>query len=401
VKRAGPITIEADGERLEGEKFSLIFVGGVFVEMYVEGGKVIGSRVPSQAAIFYRSDLFPEGFQVREIQSEPTEAQIPPGVREIELDFTSDGLKLAGTLALPEKAATPVPAVLLIHGSGPADRDENVPGMKIDFFRAVAHRLAQAGIASFRYDKRGVGASEGDLSKAGLTDLVEDARAALDALRTRGEIDPERVFILGHSEGGNIAPLLAVGDPTVRGLILVATNARPLDQIIRWQVETLNRAAGLSESELEAILKQQDEWAAFVKESEGDWENYPYEQLKERLTWLTPEKYAELTRVSLRWLREHFTRDPLETIRRVRVPVLILQGEKDIQVPKEEAELLARALREVGNEEVELHILPDLNHLMRRHPEEPNLQYRHLDEPVDERILQLIVEWVQAHSKPD
>jgi alpha-beta hydrolase superfamily lysophospholipase len=288
----------------------------------------------------------------------------------------------------------------MIHGSGPADRDENVPGMKIGFLRAVAHRLAQAGIASFRYDKRGVGASEGDLSKAGLTDLVEDARAALEALRTRGEIDPERVFILGHSEGGNIAPLVAVGDPSVRGLILVATNARPLDQIIRRQVETLNRAAGLSESDLEAILEQQDEWAAFVKESEGDWEDYPYKQLKEPLTWLTPEKYAGLTRVSLRWLREHFTRDPLETIRRVKVPVLILQGEKDIQVPKEEAELLARVLREAGNEEVELHILPDLNHLMRRHPEEPNLQYRHLDEPVDERVLRLIVEWVRAHSKP-
>ncbi len=100
--------------------------------------------------------------------------------------------------------------------------------------------------------------------------------------------------------------------------------------------------------------------------------------------------------MSLHWWREHFAHDPLQAIGKVEVPVLIIQGEKDLQVPQGEAELLAQALREAGdNEDVEVHIFPDLNHLMRHHPEEPNLQYRHLDQPVDERVLQIISSWIQ------
>jgi len=177
---------------------------------------------------------------------------------------------------------------------------------------------------------------------------------------------------------------------------LIATNAHPLDWIIRWQVETLNRARGVPEEQLARILKEQDEWAAFVKASRGDWEDYPFEELRKKLRWLTPEKYAELKRTSLHWLREHFNRDPLETLRKVKVPVLIIQGTKDAQVPPEEAKLLAKTLREAGNERVELQLMEDLNHLLRRHPEEPNLQYRHLDEPVDERVLEAILNWLEG-----
>lgn len=394
VKRDGYALITADGQEREVERFSLK-LGGIAIEMYVEDGRVLGSRVPSQAGFFYRADLFPNGFRVLQRPSGQALASEPSGVQEIEITFESD-VKLSGTLALPEGLSGRVPAVLLIGGSGPVDRDENAPGLHTEIFKTITHHLARWGIASLRYDKRGVGRSEGDLSKASFTDLVEDARAALAFLRARPEVDPQRIFVLGHSEGGNIAPLLAAEDPELAGMILIATNAHPLDWIIRWQVETLNRAAGVSEEQLAQILKQQDEWAAFVKASRGDWEDYPFEKLRKVLKWLTPEKYDELKRTSLRWLREHFNRDPLETLRKVKAPVLIIQGTKDAQVPPEEAHLLAKTLREAGNAQVELHILKDLNHLLRRHPEEPNLQYRHLDEPVDGRVLEALTSWLEG-----
>ena len=104
--------------------------------------------------------------------------------------------------------------------------------------------------------------------------------------------------------------------------------------------------------------------------------------------------------LSLKWFREHFRHNPLRAIQFVRVPVLILHGDKDLQVAPTHAERLAEALREAGNNDVTLKVLSDLNHLMRRHPEKPSVAYRHLDEPVDERVLRLITDWVKEHLAP-
>jgi hypothetical protein len=174
-------------------------------------------------------------------------------------------------------------------------------------------------------------------------------------------------------------------------MILVAGTAHPLDWILIEQTRLINEAMGLPSERVEQSRK----FVQFVKETEGDWEDFTFEQVKEYLPWITPEEFEGRKQgMSLQWFREHFAHDPLKTIKQVKIPVLIIQGEKDLQVPKEEAELLAQALKGSGNEDVELHVLPDLNHLMRYHPEEPTLQYRHLDEPVDKRVLEIIVGWV-------
>ena len=113
------------------------------------------------------------------------------------------------------------------------------------------------------------------------------------------------------------------------------------------------------------------------------------------MPWLTTASANQLksTPLALEWLREHYTDDPAETIQRVDVPVLILSGEKDAQVPASEATALEEILTSAENEDVTAIVLPDLNHLLRHHPEEPNLVYRHLDEPVDPRVLDLLIEW--------
>ncbi|HHR85749.1 MAG TPA: alpha/beta fold hydrolase, partial [Candidatus Acetothermia bacterium] len=253
--------------------------------------------------------------------------------------------------------------------------------MKTNVFRQLAVALAKAGIGSLRYDKRGVGRSEGVFANVSMDDLVADARAALSTLRSSSGIDPTRVFLLGHSEGGILAPIIAADNNDLGGIVLLAAPAHSLDWIIRKQIEQTNRDMGKSDDEVQMALAQEDQYLDFVRNSSGDWSDYTFDQLKEAMPWLTQEKYIQIKMLSLSWLRQHFHHDPIETTKKVRCPVLIVQGEKDYQVPSSEADLLATTLKEAGNAEVTVDLIPDLNHLMRYHPEQPNLTYRHLDEP--------------------
>jgi len=210
-------------------------------------------------------------------------------------------------------------------------------------------------------------------------------------------IDPQQVFLLGHSEGGIFAPIIATENSDLEGVVLLAAPAHSLDWVIRKQIERLNRDMGKSEDEVQTALAQEDQYLDFVRNSTGDWSDYTFEQLVEAMPWLTQEKYIEVKMLSLPWLRQHFQHDPLKTIEEVTCPVLIVQGKKDYQVPEGEADLLASALKEAGNKDVTVDLIPDLNHLMRHHPEEANLTYRHLDEPVDARVAEEITTWIAEH----
>ena len=394
----GPDTVEfTSGETAYQGKLYELKLGDLSVYLVTHTGRLAGVAIPTQAALAYNADLFPQGIAL-ELHEEP-EAPVERLLEE-EVSFESAGLTLSGTLALPEGITEPVPGVLFIHGSGPVDRDGNAPRMKMDAYRQLAHALAQSGIGSLRYDKRGVGASEGVSAKASRDDLVDDVRAALAALRAAEGIDPQRCFLIGHSEGSYLAPIIAAEDPDLAGLVLLGAAGRSLDQITRWQVETLARAQGMSEEQIAEALKQQDQYITFVKESTGQWSNYSAQQLQEVLPWLMQQAAQQLlaTPLSLTWLREHYLDDPLETIRQVTCPVLIINGEKDLQVPAAEAELLCTTLEEAGNEDATALILPDLNHLLRNHPEEPSLVYRHIDDPVDPRVIETVTEWLKQRS---
>jgi hypothetical protein len=161
------------------------------------------------------------------------------------------------------------------------------------------------------------------------------------------------------------------------------------------QTKLIGAASGIPADALEEQLEQTQGFADFVKQSQGEWADIEYEDVKEHIPELTEQGFEGYRMgMALSWWREHFLHDPLETIKSVGVPVLIIQGEKDLQIPPGEAELFAEALDEAGNDDVALHILPDMNHLVRYHPEEPNMEYRHLDEPVDERVLTIVKTWV-------
>ncbi len=211
---------------------------------------------------------------------------------------TDDGVSLAGTLTIPNAASTPMPGFVLVHGSGCNDRDETIGPNKI--FAQLANRLSNDGYAVLRYDKRSCGKSGGKFPERDR--LIADARDAIAYLRSQPGIDPKRIYVLGHSEGGELAPSIAIADGHLRGIVLLAPPALPLEQILKQQllrkVSSANRAA--TEKQVQVQL---DAIASGKKPS-----------------------------AESRWLQSTFGLDPAALIVRVPCPILILQGTKDIQV---------------------------------------------------------------------
>ncbi len=398
VEGPNAVAFTSAGTAYEGKQFDL-YLGDTVISLIEQEGRLVGLANLNQGTVGYDIDVYPDGITLETAPSE----DVGDGATEESVSFTSEGGSLVGTLRVPTEANEPLPVVVFIHGSGPVDRDGNAVDletgsvvMALDIYRQLAVSLSDAGIASFRYDKRGVGESEGDATLASREDLLADARAAVDAVRTRDEIDPTRILLIGHSEGAYLAPALAVDDD-VAGIVLLAGAARPLGAITRWQVESLLSAQGIEGDALAAALAQQDAYIAFVESSEGEWSDYTVGALEEAMPWLTDETAEQLkaTPLALSWLREHYLDEPAETLQQVDVPVLAISGEKDSQVPSSEAALIEAALLEGGNEDVSVYVLSDLNHLLRNHPEEPNLTYRHVSDPVDARVSERIIAWIQ------
>ena len=399
VEGPNTVTFTSAGTVYEGKQFDL-YLGDTMISLIEQDGRLIGLANLNQGTVGYDVDVYPDGIT---LEAPPSE-DAGDNATEENVSFTSDGVTLVGSLRVPTEASGPVPVAVFLHGSGPVDRDGNAIDletgsvvMALDIYRQLAVALSDAGIASFRYDKRGVGKSEGDATLASRADLLADAQAAVDAVRMRDEIDPARILLIGHSEGAYLAPALAVEDGDVAGIVLLAGAARPLDAITRWQVESLLGAQGIEGDALEAAMAQQDAYIAFVESSEGEWSDYTIAALEAAMPWLTDDTAEQLkaTPLALSWLREHYLDEPADTLQQVDVPILAISGEKDSQVPSSEAALIEAALLEGGNEDASVYVLSDLNHLLRNHPEEPNLTYRHVSDPVDARVSERIIAWIQ------
>ncbi|MDI3530525.1 MAG: uncharacterized protein PWP60_374 [Candidatus Atribacteria bacterium] len=264
---------------------------------------------------------------------------------EKEVTFLSQDTMLSGTLTLP-RGNPPFPGVLLIAGSGPVDRDGNVPqGIQLNILQEMAYQLAECGFAVLRYDKRGVGKSGGDFAASGLYDLVADAQSALEFLTRQPEINSQRIALLGHSEGGTIACMVASENPAVSALVLMAAPARSLTELVKEQITYLYLISGVKDPQIiqEAIAQQ----------------NKIFEALAQG------KKEVEGVPIPLwKWWKDYLEFDPQVFFQKIRVPTLILQGEKDYQVKTEDALKIAGILKQNGVL-CKLVIFPDLDHLFR------------------------------------
>jgi uncharacterized protein len=259
----------------------------------------------------------------------------------LEVRVPGPGGTLGGTLTLPARRRAPFPAVVTLTGSGAHYRDGNrTPEHPYRPFRQIAEALAGCGVATLRLDDRGVGESTGDSDAATAEDTAADAEAALNFLRARPEIDPRRLGLVGHSYGGEIAPMVAAGDPTVAAVVLLAGPARTFRETMRYQHRyRIENDATITAADREAALAE-----AMIQQD------------------------ANVKASTEAWRRSIQDRDPLPTARRLRMPVLILQGSTDRAVQPEDAVLLERAIREGGNRRVERHLFPGVNHHFQRDP---------------------------------
>jgi pimeloyl-ACP methyl ester carboxylesterase len=335
----------------------------------------------------------------------PQEPEPPLPYREEECSVTHDGVRLAGTLTRPPGEARH-PAVVLISGSGAQDRDETVFGHRP--FLVLADFLTRAGIAVLRNDDRGVGGSTGDIGSATSTDFATDALAWVDWLAGRPDIDPDRIGLIGHSEGGIVAPLAAVRSDRVAFIVMMAGTGVPGDQVMLEQTAALTRTAGLSEEFVQRQRAAQQE--LFERLAAGA----PLDQVRTALRQLIlvqlstmPESAEkeqqvaavlerELRNVQTPWMRHFLTYDPRETLRRVRVPVLVLNGELDLQVlPDQNLPEIERALAEGGNTAVTVRRFPGLNHLFQPARTGLPAEYGSIETTLAPVVLETIRDWIR------
>jgi pimeloyl-ACP methyl ester carboxylesterase len=328
----------------------------------------------------------------------------PYPYREEDVTFPNAAARitLAGTLTLP-KGAGPFPAVVLIAGSGPHDRDESIANHKP--FLLLADYLTRKGIAVLRHDKRGIGKSTGSADSATTLDLASDTQAAMAYLKSRKDIDATKIGLIGHSEGAMIAPYLATHSQEIAWLVLLAPPATKGEDTLLNQSELIGRVGGLSEPQLVSSLTFDREAYDLVrKEKESAaMEDKLKALVKETgLDAATPPAVLEtqLRMLTSPWFRFFLDYDPLPALQVLKTPTLALYGEKDLQVPpKTNLPLIKKAFTDSGNPDAVATELPELNHLFQHAFSGSPAEYAAIEETFSPGALQLISDWILHHVR--
>jgi fermentation-respiration switch protein FrsA (DUF1100 family) len=337
----------------------------------------------------------------------PQTPQKPYPYQEIEATYENrkGGIKLAGTLTLP-RTGGPFPAVLLITGSGAQDRDETIFGHKP--FLVLADYLTRCGIAVLRVDDRGVGGSTGNVQDATSVDFADDVRAGVEWLKGRPEINASQIGLLGHSEGGIIAPLVASRSRDIAFIILLAGSGLPGDEILYLQGAAILKVAGADAKQLAlqkalqerifAVLRQEKDNTAAEKKIRAAMEELTSKldkDEKQQMVEALPLLEGQLQMVLAPWFRHFLDYDPRPALRQVTCPVLALNGEKDLQVDaRANLKAVEAALREGGNKDVTIQELPNLNHLFQTCKTGSISEYAAIEETLAPAALETVAEWI-------
>ncbi|MFO0959355.1 MAG: alpha/beta fold hydrolase [Isosphaeraceae bacterium] len=332
----------------------------------------------------------------------------PYKTEEVVYENKEAGIKLAATLTVPQGDG-PFPAVVLITGSGPQDRDESLMGHRP--FLVLADALTRRGIAVLRADDRGVGKSTGEFARATSIDFAGDVEAGVAYLKTRHEIQPKAIGLVGHSEGGLIAPIVATRTSDVAYIVLMAGTGLTGAEILEMQSGLILQAMGGSESAVEgqklairklaAIAVSEPDPARSrdamklavqsIRDALPESERKPLEvgQLDSRLDQFTSP-----------WFRYFLSYDPRSTLKKVRCPVLAINGEKDLQVPpKENLAEIEKALKAGGNTSYTIRELPGLNHLFQACKTGTPSEYGSIEETLNPAALVLMGDWILETAK--
>jgi fermentation-respiration switch protein FrsA (DUF1100 family) len=332
----------------------------------------------------------------------PQEPKPPYPYREENVIFTnpSSHFSIGATVTIPEGKGS-FPAVVLITGSGAQNRNEEIFQHKP--FLVLADYLTRHGIEVLRYDDRGVGLSGGNFLKATTLDFSTDAEAAFQYLKRRPEVDSTRTGLVGHSEGGIIASIVASQDPSVAFIVLMAGTGVPGEKILLEQSELISRKSGVPEKEIALDHKLNEKVYSILKKIRDD------EKAKEKIGKLLKKNNPKLTEQELNlqlasltspWFRTFLTLNPFDYLLKVKCPVLALDGELDLQVPpKENLEAIERALIMGGNPHYETVLFPKLNHLFQTATTGLPDEYGKIEETLAPEVIEKIADWVSKNPR--
>lgn len=342
----------------------------------------------------------------------PQEPKPPYPYKEENVTYENKnaGIKLAGTLTLPENTKH-CPAVLLIPGSGKHNRDEEIFGHKI--FKVIADYLTRRGIAVLRVDDRGVGGSTGNFEVSTDIDFASDAYAGVEYLKSRNEINPAEIGLIGHSEGGIIAPMVALKTKDVAFIVLMAAPGMPGDQLLYKQSALIAQAAGATDEEIQESLKLNKILYNIVKTTKDssqaveklhnafiDYYNGLSEKNKKQIG--DPERIIAIqSKVLLSpWFKFFISYNPVPALEKLKCPVLAIDGSKDLQVPpKEDLDAIKAALKKGMNKNFEVKELPGLNHLFQTAKTGSPAEYGKIEETISPVALKTIGDWIIKITK--
>jgi dienelactone hydrolase len=373
------------------DRYSLQIGPAVIAIWTDRNGRVAVVHVPAQNLMAVREDYEAFAQPLRAALLASVKGLVPDYSAPPNAPFTAEEVSLkaknwtlAGTLLLPKNAKGKLPVVVTSTGSGQQTRDEPLPIPGLEGyrpFRQIAEALASRGIAVLRCDDRGVGDSTGleTLTTATTFDFADDVRAQVAYLRTRPDIDPDRIAILGHSEGGVIAPLVAAADKRIAAIVLLAGTGKRGDEVLRYQLNyPYDNNPTLSQEERDKKHQETEEFLHAIITG-GDMSKYP----------------LALRGLASPWGKAFLKYDPLATIRKVHQPILILQGAIDQQVTADQATMLLEAAKTAGNKSVAIQVFPSLNHLFLRAKTGAESEYTSLPTArIGDDVLAAIGDWL-------
>jgi len=303
---------------------------------------------------------------------------------ETEVVIKNGNIELSGTLCLPTESGS-FPVVLMVHGSGEIDRNENSKNQKLNTFNSLAHGLIKDGIASLRYDKRGIGRSNGDFYCAGHYDLVNDAMACLEYLFQNEYCDNKQIYLLGHSEGSIIVPQLSHKHTQVAGIILLAPFIDNLETIMLKQAKGIKEAAeklsGIKGIGIKLLF-------SFIDPVKS--QHRLINKIKKTKKTVV---YSMFQKIPAKWVRELLSIDPADIFRKTTCPSLIIGGSKDIQCNPDDV----TSIQKIMQGTVESHIIQDMSHILRMEKEEPTVfNYEKLmKQPIEPKLIKIIQDWIK------
>ncbi|MCU0467226.1 MAG: alpha/beta hydrolase [Arcicella sp.] len=372
----------------------------------LQGEKIIGTF--KQGGKEFPLDLS-KGSIISEAPKRPQEPQKPYPYYSEDVIFENNNahISLAGTLTLPTKEGV-FPAVILISGSGPQNRDEELLGHKP--FLVISDYLTRRGIAVLRFDDRGVGQSKGVFKTATSADNASDVEAGVAYLKTRKEI--KEIGLIGHSEGGLIAPMVAAQNKNVSFIVMLAGTGIRGDKLLLMQEELISRANGVSEKDIQTSQKANSKVFEMIIKSDNDEQlksnmtKYLQEFLKENPGAEKPKDMKDEDFIAMQikqmvtpWMIFFMKYDPVNNLSLVKCPVLALNGEKDLQVPPQEnLTAIKNSLKQAGNQDITTKMYPNLNHLFQECKTGSPIEYPSIEQTFSPLVMEDFTNWIKART---